>query len=142
MIPDLGGIIEYPGLGSVPDNFFDYGLGVFFFQIGPCNELIPIIDIGLVVLVVVELQGSCAEIGLERVFRKRQVGQCERHKFSSFKVALVDDYSRWVMWIAKLNRLQIKHAFNNAQVWRQYRISQRLAKRGDRLRIGMSGLPA
>ena len=73
MIPGLGDIIEYPGLGGVPGNFFDYGLGVFFVKIGPGNELVSIIDIGLMVLVVVELQGLCADIGLQRVFCKRQI---------------------------------------------------------------------
>ena len=97
MVPGLSRIIENSGLGSVPGNFFDYGLGVLFFQIGPGQELVSVIDICLVVLVVVKFQGPCAEIGLKRIFRIRQVGQCESHTF----------FSLWLLWLTALLKCEI-----------------------------------
>ncbi len=77
-------LLNIPALEGVPGHFLDYGLSVFFFQFGPGKELVSVIDIGLVVLVVVKVEGLCADIGFERVFRKRQIGQCERPYFFSF----------------------------------------------------------
>lgn len=76
MVPDLRSIVENSPCGCGPYDFFE-GLSL---ELGPGNEIVEIVDIGLVVLSVVVFEGFSGEIGFERIERIGKGRKCVSHK--------------------------------------------------------------
>src|SRR6185436_139184 len=74
VVPGLRRVVEELAVGA-PDDLLER----LVLELAALHELVQLVDIGLVVLTVMELQGFARDVGLERVERVRQRGKCVFH---------------------------------------------------------------
>jgi hypothetical protein len=80
VVPDLRGVVEHAAARLAHDVFERQIL-----ELGARNELVQVVDVGLVVLAVVVLQGLPGNVRLERVDGVGQGGQLVDHGESSLR---------------------------------------------------------
>ena len=72
MVPHLSGVVEHLGLCLVLVGGLDDLLERLALEGRPFDQLVQCVDVGLVVLAVMKLQGLCRGIGFQRIFREGQ----------------------------------------------------------------------
>ena len=74
VVPDLGRVVEQAGLGA-HDDLLERLRGV----VGAVDQLVEVVDVGLVVLAVVVLEGLGADVRGEGILGVRKGGKFEGH---------------------------------------------------------------
>jgi hypothetical protein len=89
VIPDLGGIVEHAGLVGLAGGFENDALKRLAFKRRAGNELVEIVDVGLVVLAVVEAQGIGADDRVQRIVGIRQGRKADDLAYGCLAVGLI-----------------------------------------------------
>ena len=79
VIPHLGRVVEHPRLAGIAGHGQDRFLQALALQLRTRHQVVQVVDVGVVVLAMVELQRGAGDVRLKGIERVRQFGQLVSH---------------------------------------------------------------